>query len=171
MNISSNTPLYAHSSSPTKTTKYQASEKEHFSIETPDNTKSKEDKVSISTTGADMSDAIDPPLPIGAMPAWWGEFAIRVIFPSERGSPELKALPENEKFSNLSSGESIEYFALLKAHMNNLYECNGLLDENAINKALNSRSTNERLQREFYEGIRADPKMSELVDKLGISLS
>ncbi|MGY2284374.1 hypothetical protein [Pseudomonas gingeri] len=170
MNISGNTPSYAYSSSSAKTT-HQAQEKACFSIESPGNANNKEDKVSISTTGADMSDAMDPPLPPGAMPAWWGEFAILIQLPSQRGTTELKALPENEKFSNLSSGESIEYFALLKAHMNNLYERNGLLDENAINKALNSRSTNERLQREFYEGIRADPKMSELVDKLGISLS
>ncbi|SDT09410.1 hypothetical protein NLK61_25725 [Pseudomonas fuscovaginae UPB0736] len=151
--------------------KPQIQEKPNFSIETPAETNNNSDKISISAAGANMSDAMDPPIPVGAMPGWWGEFAILLTLPSERGYQELRPLSENEKFSNISSGERNEYFALLQSHMSDLYERNGLIDDDSKYAALNSRSTNERLHQEFLEGIRNDPRMSELVSRLGIALS
>lgn len=168
MNINSNPPSYAYNSPTLKATTPQTQSQHRFSLDNVDTIESKADKVSISTAAANMSDMMDPPVPVGAMPSWWGEFAVEVKFPSERGTA---AVVDDARFSNLSSAEANEYFTLLKYHTDELYKRNGLTDDESTYAALNSRSTNERLHQEFLDGMRNDPRMSELAGKLGIALS
>ncbi|WP_419735762.1 hypothetical protein [Pseudomonas sp. COR18] len=166
MNINSRLSLSTYNPSTAKSVTHQEQDQKGFSLETPGNTKNTSDPVSISAAGAEMSDAMDPPVPVGAMPGWSGEFAIQVIT-----RPDGTSMFMDGKFSNLSSGERDEYFNLLQSHMDALYERNGLVDEESTYAALNSRSMNEKLHQEFLEGIRNDPKMAEYVSRLGIALS
>ncbi|SEI21777.1 hypothetical protein NLK61_25415 [Pseudomonas fuscovaginae UPB0736] len=167
MNINKISTPQIYNSPSIKTSSTQSPQKDTFPNVLND-TASKEDQVSISAAGSNLSDAMDPPLPLGAMPDWLGGYAIQVDM--ELGPLRPGGLPENRKFSNLSSGERNEYFTLLESHIHNLYERHGLTDSESINAALNSRSTNEKLHQEFLEGIRNDPRMSELVGRLGIAL-
>ncbi|WP_416772792.1 hypothetical protein ACMGT0_12320 [Pseudomonas sp. RHF3.3-3] len=165
MKINNSIPSPTYNPITPKTT----STKDHsaFSIETAENIKNETDKVSISAAGAEMSDVMDPPVPIGAVPKWWGEFALEVIFLPDGTS----AFKNEARFSSLSSGEMDEYFTLLRHHTDELYKRNGLIDDESTYAALNSRSTNERLHQEFLESLRNDPRMAELTGRLGIALS
>ncbi|QXI26461.1 hypothetical protein [Pseudomonas vanderleydeniana] len=172
MNVNNTLSSYTYNPSTPKTTAQQIQSQERFSIEPSSDTKNTSDKVSLSVAGVEMSDLMDPPLPVGAIPSWLGEFATKVTFPSERAAQgRAGSLELDPRFSNLSSAEADEYFSLLQSHTNALYERNGLIDDESTYAAFNSRSTNERLHQEFLEGIRNDPRMSELTGRLGIALS
>ncbi|MGY2235306.1 hypothetical protein ACW9ID_09835 [Pseudomonas gingeri] len=150
----------------------RAAQQDTFSIGALTDTQNKTDKVSLSTAGIQASDdAVDPPIPEGGMPNWLGEFYYDLTSISWIGCPATYVPPENQKFSNLSSGETIEFFSLLDTKIRNTYEKHGLMDEKSINKAINSKIENEKLHQTFLEELKYDPQMFALVNKLGISLS
>lgn len=168
-------PTHAHRAATTQTAKKD----NDFSINAPATQKQKEDTVSLSSqstsanalTEASSADTIPAGFDDSVIPSWLGGYAHDLTNESFLGCPATYIAPENMKFSRLSSGEKIEYFSLLRNHINDLYEQNGLTDIKSKYTAFSSEASNEKLHQDFISRIKGDPRMFELVSKLGISLS
>ncbi|WP_338522888.1 hypothetical protein NUH87_23570 [Pseudomonas batumici] len=184
MSISISSLLYKYTPTPVAKSSVSPPErKEGFALPSSTSAAKKEDTVSLPNLNLNITLPLKnprPPIAIADMdldtqlkaamiPSWLGTFYSRT--PATFGSRGDYIEPENVKFLNLTSGERDEYFILLNSIEHDLYEQNNLTNPIDCYEAYCSPTANEAFHQDFINRIKDNPRMFELVKKLGILLS
>ena len=107
-----------------------------------------------------------------AVPAWQAGYFRDITHEWLDGKSGDYVDPKNAGFALVSKVESHEYGDLLQKHVKEVYEKNGLMNAGDRYKALSvNKGLDQALHREFTDSISSDPRMMELINKLGLSLT
>lgn len=107
-----------------------------------------------------------------AIPAWRTGYYEDVSSTLIMGLPGNYAPAKSAGFAAGTSADNIEYGNLLQKHVKDTYEKNGLLDATDRYKALSlNKGLEEQIHKQFTASVSADPRMMELMGKLGVALS
>lgn len=106
-----------------------------------------------------------------AIPAWQTGYYHDITYMTVLGTPANYVDPKSAGLAAGSPADNLEYGQLLRKHVHEVYEKNGLSDAGERYKALSVvKGLDERLHKEFTDSVNKDPRMMELMGKLGVSL-
>ncbi|MGA8136986.1 MAG: hypothetical protein WCA48_22945 [Pseudomonas gingeri] len=107
-----------------------------------------------------------------AIPAWRAGYYEDITSTLVTGLPGNYVNPKNSGFSAASQADNTEYGELLQKHVKETYEKNGLMNAGDRYKALSvNKDLDEHLHKEFTASVSSDPRMMELMSKLGVVLT